>query len=181
MHNNYKIAKVYAEGLFEIAKTKNSLTEINEQLNSIKTLLKKMPEFYYFLVNPLINQQIKKNAIKIIFNKNLDKITLNFLLILIERRRIIYFYDIVDQFILIWNKSTNTSIVEISSVISLTEKQQQYLINKLKEITKASYIELKLKIDPNLIGGLIIKFGSNLIDLSLKGQIEKFALYLGIN
>jgi F-type H+-transporting ATPase subunit delta len=181
MHNNYKIAKVYAEGLFEIAKTQNSLNEINEQLHSIKNLLKKMPEFYYFLVNPLISQQIKKNAIRIIFKKNLDKITLNFLLILIERRRIIYFYDIIDQFILIWNKATNTRIVEISSVIELTEKQKQYLINKLKEITKASYIELKLKIDTSLIGGLVIKFGSNLIDLSLRGQLEKFALYLGIN
>lgn len=181
MHKHYKICKPYAEGLFEIAKNRKLLTEINDQLEIIKIVLKKIPEFQYFLANPLIDKEIKKNTLKIIFSKTVNSIILNFLLLLVDKKRIIYFHDIADEFTLIWNKITNTQLVEVYSVISLTETQKEYLINKLKKITRANSIQLNLKIDKALIGGLIIKFSSNLIDLSLKGQIQKLSLHLGTN
>ncbi|MFM6199922.1 MAG: ATP synthase F1 subunit delta, partial [Dolichospermum sp.] len=72
-------------------------------------------------------------------------------------------------------------LAEITSAVPLTESQQQAITEKVITLTKAAKVELATKIDSDLIGGVIIKVGSQVIDASLRGQLRRLSLRLSSN
>jgi F-type H+-transporting ATPase subunit delta len=74
-----------------------------------------------------------------------------------------------------------TVLAEITSAVPLTETQQQAITEKVITLTKAVRVELATKIDSDLIGGVIIKVGSQVIDASLRGQLRRLSLRLSSN
>jgi F-type H+-transporting ATPase subunit delta len=74
-----------------------------------------------------------------------------------------------------------TVLAEITSAVPLTEGQQQAITEKVITLTKAAKVELATKIDSDLIGGVIIKVGSQVIDASLRGQLRRLSLRLSSN
>lgn len=74
-----------------------------------------------------------------------------------------------------------TVLAEITSAVPLTETQQQAITEKVITLTKARQVELATKIDSDLIGGVIIKVGSQVIDASLRGQLRRLSLRLSSN
>jgi F-type H+-transporting ATPase subunit delta len=72
-------------------------------------------------------------------------------------------------------------LAEITSAIPLTETQQQAITEKVIALTNARQVEIETKIDSELIGGVIIKVGSQVIDASLRGQLRRLSLRLSSN
>ncbi|NEO51030.1 MAG: ATP synthase F1 subunit delta, partial [Moorea sp. SIO4A3] len=71
-----------------------------------------------------------------------------------------------------------TVLAEVSSAIELSEAQQESVREKVKSLTGANQVELDTKIDPDVIGGVIIKVGSQIFDASLKGQLRRIGMAL---
>jgi len=71
-----------------------------------------------------------------------------------------------------------TVLAEVISAVELTEAQQQAIREKVKGMTNAHEVELDQKVDRDLIGGVIIKVGSQVIDASLRGQLRRLSLRL---
>ncbi|HEY9668904.1 MAG TPA: ATP synthase F1 subunit delta, partial [Coleofasciculaceae cyanobacterium] len=71
-----------------------------------------------------------------------------------------------------------TVLAEVTSAVELTEAQQQAVREKVMAMTSAHQVDLETKIDPDLIGGVIIKVGSQVIDASLRGQLRRLGLRL---
>jgi len=101
-----------------------------------------------------------------------------FLMVLLDRNRISYLDVIAERYLELVYELANIKIVEINSANELSDEQQQNLILKLKEMTKAKEIKLVLKINPNLLGGFLIKVNSQVIDLTIKGQLTELAKHL---
>jgi F-type H+-transporting ATPase subunit delta len=71
-----------------------------------------------------------------------------------------------------------TVVAEVISAVELTDAQRQSVSEKVKAMTSANQVELDTKIDPDLIGGVIIKVGSQVIDASLRGQLRRIGISL---
>jgi F-type H+-transporting ATPase subunit delta len=71
-----------------------------------------------------------------------------------------------------------TVLAEVTSAVELSESQQQSVREKVTAMTGAQQVELDTKIDPELIGGVIITVGSQVIDASLRGQLRRIGLRL---
>jgi len=71
-----------------------------------------------------------------------------------------------------------TVLAEVISAVPLTEAQQQAIIQKVIAISNARQVELETKVDSELIGGVIIKVGSQVIDASIRGQLRRLSLRL---
>jgi F-type H+-transporting ATPase subunit delta len=71
-----------------------------------------------------------------------------------------------------------TVVAEVISAVELTDAQRQSVSDKVKAMTSANQVELDTKIDPDLIGGVIIKVGSQVIDASLRGQLRRIGISL---
>ena len=102
----------------------------------------------------------------------------NFMMLLVDKRRIVFLEPIVEQYLDLLRKLNETVLAEVTSATELNEEQQQNLVEKVKAIANARDVELKTSVDPDLIGGVIIKVGSKVIDASLRGQLRRISISL---
>ena len=173
-----KILVPYAEALMSVAQANNLIDRIGEDVASLLNLLKESPELQQFLSSPVVKAEDKKAVLGRIAGEQLHPYTRNFLNLLVERRRILFLEGICKQFQALLRKLNQTVLAEVTSAVELNEAQQQSVREKVMAMTNAQQVELDARVDPDLIGGVIIKVGSQLIDASLRGQLRRIGLRL---
>lgn len=194
-----KIANPYSEALLQLGldlylKEENADTQVFFQIifdmENLLTLLKITPSLEKYLANPLITDEEKKNVLNKCLTSKTSPTTKNFLMLLVEKKRI-GFLEIITQTFL--NKAYNfvcLKFVEVYSACVLTKDQKTQLIEKLKillgpEFTTSkvyySKINVTFKIDKEILGGFIIKVDSKIIDLSLRGELEGLAKQMEVS
>ena len=131
-----------------------------------------------FLVNPLISTDDKKKVLSVLFLDQVSSPVLNFLFILIERRRIHLIESIVHYYTSLINQLNATTSVIVYTAYLFNEEQEKAIQEKLEVITKAEQIELVIEIKPDLIGGFVVKMGSKVIDFSIFGQLNQISSHL---
>nr|YP_009396395.1 ATP synthase CF1 subunit delta [Polysiphonia scopulorum]ARW65581.1 ATP synthase CF1 subunit delta [Polysiphonia scopulorum] len=176
-----KIATPYAEALIDYAKNKDFLSQATNELSSISTVLSESSELQLLLLNPLVASSVKKEVIQKLFKNQVQDFILNFLLVLVDRRRISFLSTIIEKYLDLVNLLESVTIAEVYSAVDLSELQQKNLIDKIKLITNSKTVKLVVNKDPNLIGGFVIKVGSKVIDASLSGKLKQMSLYLNTN
>jgi F-type H+-transporting ATPase subunit delta len=176
---NTKVAQPYASAFIGMARTSFPLNSIISDLNSIATTLTESADFRKVIINPLVSSATKKEIIKSIFAETIDKITINFLLVLCDRGRINCLKSIVTIALELAYKKASIDVAYVIASTEMSMSQQEALISKLKDMTKTKEIKLKIKIDTSLIGGFTVQLGSKVIDTSVKGQLRELSAYLG--
>eukprot|EP01018_Ginkgo_biloba_P032916 Gb_38201 [translate_table: standard] len=175
-------AESYATALAELAQSTNILEPVNSDIEKLSQFLVDK-QFSRFLVNPIIPDDKKKGIVKAISDDaKFQTYTLNFLYLLIDKKRIGILSDIVKEFELAYNKLTDTELAVVTSVVKLENQHLTEIAKKVQSFTKAKNIRLKTIIDPSLIAGFTIRYGktgSRLIDMSVKTQMEKLAGQIG--
>ena len=172
-NNTFSTKNSYSQALFELANESNSANDIENQVSSILVLVRNSKDIKEFIKDPTnkIEDQLKIiNAIsdQFKFNELLKK----FLGFAVTKRKFFYIEKILNDFLFICSNSRGEIQAELSAAKNLNESE----INKIKDelsSTFGSNIKLNHKYDPSLIGGLIIKVGSTMIDTSLKSKLQK--------
>lgn len=175
---NAEVLEPYAEALMSLAQSTDKTERLGEDVAALVNLLQESPEFQQFLSNPLVKADDKKAVIQTIAGDQFDPYTMNFLKILVDRRRIGFLLGICQHYQSLLRKLTQTVLAQVTSAVELNEAQQQSVREKVLALTNAQQVELETKIDPDLIGGVIIKVGSQVIDASLRGQLRRIGLRL---
>nr|WGH12790.1 ATP synthase CF1 subunit delta [Echinothamnion sp.] len=178
---NEKIAVPYAEALISHAQSVNLLIEVTQDLSSISTLLSESKDLQLLLKNPLVNGFVKKEILKKLFESQINSCVMNFLLVLVDRKRVSFLSNIVKRYLELIYILESTTIAELYSAVDVSEVQQESLIQKIKSITNSTQVKLVISKDANLIGGFVIKIGSKIIDASLAGKLKRISLYLDTN
>ncbi|WP_392532132.1 ATP synthase F1 subunit delta [Nostoc sp. C117] len=173
-----EVAQPYAQALLSIAQSKNLTEEFGEDARTFLGLLRADKQLYNFFSNPFIQPENKKALIKQILGEGANPYLRNFLLILVDKRRIAFLESIFQQYLALLRQLNQTVLAEITSAVPLTEAQQQAIREKVIAITNARQVEFETKVDSDLIGGVIIKVGSQVIDASIRGQLRRLSLRL---
>lgn len=173
-----QVLEPYAEALMSVAQANNLVDQIGEDVAGILNLLKESPELQQFLGNPIVNAEDKKAVLERVMGEQIQPFMRNFLNLLVDKRRILFLEGICKQFQARLRQLKQTVLAEVTSAVELTEAQQQAVRDKVVAMTGAHQVDLESKIDPDLIGGVIIKVGSQFIDASLRGQLRRIGLRL---
>nr|YP_009399705.1 ATP synthase CF1 subunit delta [Digenea simplex]ARW69524.1 ATP synthase CF1 subunit delta [Digenea simplex] len=176
-----KIALPYAEALINLSQKSDSLSEVSKNLSLISKILSESQELKVFLSNPLINIGAKKEVLKQLFQDQVNDFIINFLLVLVDRRRISFLNVIIAKYLELNYRLESITIAEVSSAIELNQEQKESLVKKIKVITQTNEVRLLINNNPDLIGGFIVKIGSKIIDASLSGKLKRISLYLNTN
>ena len=176
-----EVSQPYAQALLSIAQSQNLTEEVGGDARTFIGLLTGSQELTSFLSNPFVKPENKKNVLKQLLGEGVNLCLRNFLLLLVDRRRIAFLEPILQQYLALLRQLNQTVLAEITSAVPLTQTQQQAITEKVITLTKARQVELATKIDSDLIGGVIIKVGSQVIDASLRGQIRRLSLRLSSN
>ena len=163
----------YSQALFELSSENNLTNDMELQTNSILKLINNSKDFRELIKDPTnkIEDQLK------IINKISDQFKFNellkkFLGFIISKRRFFYIEKILNDFLTICSNSRGEIHAELSTAKELNENEVKNIKNELSN-TYGSNIKLNHKHDPSLIGGLIIKVGSTMIDTSIKNKLQK--------
>ncbi|MCC5663538.1 F0F1 ATP synthase subunit delta [Nostoc sp. CHAB 5784] len=173
-----EVAQPYAQALLSIAQSKNLTEEFGEDARTFLGLLRGDKQLHNFFSNPFIQAENKKALIKQILGEGSNPYLRNFLLVLVDKRRIAFLESIFQQYLALLRQLNQTVLAEVISAVPLTEAQQQAIIQKVIAISNARQVELETKVDSELIGGVIIKVGSQVIDASIRGQLRRLSLRL---
>ena len=168
----------YAQALLSIAQDGNVVDPVAQDIASLLNILEDSQELRNFLFSPIFKADDKKAVLNRVLGDGVHPLTRNFLMVLVDRRRILLLKGICKEFQSLLRKLNQTVLAEVISVNELTDDQKRLLQDKVKTITGARQVDLETKLDPDLIGGVIIKIGSQVIDASLRGQLRRISLRL---
>ena len=173
-----EIGEPYAQALMSLAQQHNLTNQFGDTFRSLSSLLTESREFKDFVLNPVIKEEDKKAVLRQVLGSDANPYLVNFMMLLVDKRRIVFLEPIVEQYLDLLRKLNETVLAEVTSATELNEEQQQNLVEKVKAIANARDVELKTSVDPDLIGGGIIKVGSKVIDASLRGQLRRISISL---
>jgi F-type H+-transporting ATPase subunit delta len=170
------ILNPYTDALMSLAQSQNLVDEFGSNCADLIELLESSPELNQILANPIVKNADKKVILTKIVGDKVHPFMANFLMILVERRRIGYLSGICQRYQAALRDLKGIVLAEVTSAIALTEAQTQSVNDRVKAMTSATGVEIVAKIDPEIIGGVIIKVGSQVIDSSLRAEIRRLGL-----
>ncbi len=170
--NLSKISVRYAKALFEITLEKELLDEISSDLKALYNASQSIFQFRDFLLNPILPLSEKKALLHKIFSDKLNPLTLEFLDLLVKNNRLPFVEGIARKFNERYKTYMGITEVRLTTVSPLDKAVQEAVFKHIgiKTIQKVS---LEENIDPEIIGGFIIKIEDEQIDASVKTRLTK--------
>lgn len=175
---NAQLVEPYAQALMSVARSHDLAEQFGEEVRSLQNLLETSEQLRNFLANPFVTAEDKKAVLGRVVGEGINPYMRNFLMLLIDRRRILLLLGICQQYQALLRELNQTVLAEVTSAVELSEDQKQAVREKVTAMTNARSVELDTKLDPDLIGGVIIRVGSQVIDASLRGQLRRLSLRL---
>lgn len=166
-----KLEKVYADALFELANEENNLDTVYNELNAVCEILNANSDFVKLLGIPTVSNEEKKKLISNCFEKKLSDTVFNFLNVLCDNGRMKYYSSIIDEFKTLYNDKNGILEVEVITTVKLSENLKTKLLEKLSK-NSGKKISLVEKIDPSIMGGIVLKYNNTQIDASVKARLD---------
>lgn len=169
---NTIIADRYADALVEIAKGGQlTFEKISTDLGLINNTLTQSKDLNEFLTNPIVSTEDKKLIIEKVFSGEIDVLIVNFLKVLVDKNRFTVFGEVLESYNKSLDDVNNISRIKVTSAVELSKEAKSKLKKKLETKLKKNVL-LDLDINSDIIAGLVIKIGDNIIDMSLKHKLE---------
>jgi len=163
----------YSQALFELASENYVLLEVEEQAIAILKLIKDSSEFSDLIKNPTTkNKDLIKVMEAIADQNNFNGLLKRFISFLVQKRRFFYVEKILNDYLEVCSRSRGEIKAEIQTAKELNEKDISKVKGELAE-NFGSNIKLNYKHDPSLIGGLVLKVGSTMVDTSIKNKLQQ--------
>lgn len=173
-----QVADPYAEALLSLGTSNNLVDAFGEDARFIVGVLDECPELDAFLASPLLDADRKKALLQQTLGEQVQPLMMNVLGLLCDRRRILFLRDVCARYISLRRKLKKIALAEVTSATELRDDQKQAIVERVKGMTQSTDVELETRIDSDLIGGVIVRVGSQVIDASLRGQLRRLSLQL---
>ena len=166
-----ELAQVYSQALFEVAKEHDVIDDVREQLGQFADELDENRDLQVFLFSPYFSSQEKKDGIRKIID-GADERFLNFLELLAERHRMPVIFRIRRAYDALWREENKLLPVTVTSAIELDEGLVKGLGERIEEQT-GKQVELTSRVDPDVLGGLVLQVGNMVLDASIRNRLEQ--------
>jgi F-type H+-transporting ATPase subunit delta len=166
-----EIAQVYARALFEVASEQGKLDVVREQLGQFADALHEHRDLAVFFFSPYFSTEEKKQGLHGAL-EGADPAIVNFLETLLERHRMPVIFRIRQQYEALWDKENKLLPVEVTSAVDLDEATVQSIGERIGEQT-GQRVELTSKVDPGILGGIVLRVGNSILDASIKHRLDQ--------
>ncbi|RTL62425.1 MAG: F0F1 ATP synthase subunit delta [Hyphomicrobiales bacterium] len=162
----------YAAALFELAKEQQALDQVAGDFKNLSALLDESADFRTLVRSPVIAAADQAKALDAILAKaGANPLTANFLRVIARNRRLFAVGDMMREYALLLARFKGEVSADVATAHPLTEAQ----LNQLKDTLRISIgkeVQVNTRVDPNLLGGLVVKVGSKMIDSSLRTKLN---------
>jgi F-type H+-transporting ATPase subunit delta len=166
-----EIAAVYARALFEVAQDQDKLDKIHDELAEFADAIGEHRDMAQFFFSPYFSTQEKKEALEKTVS-GADEVFMNFLEALLERHRMPVVFRIRDRFDQLWDEENKLLPVEVTSAVELDKKTVNG-IGKTIGDQVGRKIELSSRVDPEILGGIVLRVGNFVLDASIRHRLDQ--------
>jgi F-type H+-transporting ATPase subunit delta len=173
------VAQRYASALFEVALDGGAVDAVGADLDTFEALLGESADLVRLVQSPVFSAEEQTRAIGAVVAKaGIGGMAANFISLAARNRRLFVLPDMIKSFRQFAAAHRGEQDAEVTSVSPLTEDQISSLKSALQGVAKGKDIRIVPKVDPSIIGGLIVKVGSRMIDTSLKTKLTSLKVAL---
>ncbi len=171
---NDKAEKVYGEAFFELCleETPDKLKDIFAELNALQEIFAENPELVKIMDTPTVTGEEKLSLIKdIVREGNVSEYSGNLLCVLAERGRFGCYGGIVNNFRAKYNEHFKIAEIVVTTSAPLTDELRAKIVKKMSEVTGKT-VSIQEKLNPDIIGGIVIDYGTTRYDGSVKARLN---------
>lgn len=169
------LAGRYATALFDLARESNKIETVEKSLGAVKAALAELGDFKALTASPLLSRSDAGRSIAAVAKAmKLDPLTANFLGVLADNRRLAKIGEIIAAFAQLAAAHRGEMTAQVTSAHPLTAAQVKELQGQLKARVDRD-VSIDLTVDPAILGGLVVKIGSQMIDSSIRTRLNSLA------
>src|SRR2546421_7401909 len=163
--------RVYARALYDAAKDENRIDAVREELGDFVEAQRQVPELRELLRNPQLDQRLKASALEELLGGD-EPLVRNFLLLLAEKNRAGEIDEIAREFDRLVAEAEGILDVELTTAVELSDEETRDVITQIEKASGRK-VEATQRVDPDLIGGIVLQAGSLRLDASVRGRLDR--------
>jgi F-type H+-transporting ATPase subunit delta len=167
-----EIASVYARSLFEVAMDQDKLDKVHDELGEFVDALNESRELQVFLFSPYFSTKEKSEGLDKAIS-GADETFVNFLELLNEKHRMPVVFRVRAEFDKLWEEENRLLPVTVTSAVELPKSTVKQIGDRISEQTERK-VDLSANVDPDILGGIIVRVGNSVLDASIRNRLENF-------
>ncbi len=160
----------YAQAIFEIAQRQNKIDDWMADLNNMAQTFDE-PEVKRYFKNPESPRTLKRTFVQNVLAKNVSPAALNLAMLLVQHGREAYIDAIRTEYTRMVNRLRGIEIAQVTTAVPVDEAEKQQIQQRLSRIT-GKEVQVELRVDPSIIGGIVARVGDTLIDGSVATRLQ---------
>jgi F-type H+-transporting ATPase subunit delta len=166
------VAGRYATALFELAKDSGALDAVGRDLDAFDAAVQAQPDLERFVRSPVFGAEEQGRALKpILASLGISGLAANFLLLVAAKRRLFAVHDMVRAFRALVDQANGV----VRAQVTVAEKPSEKVLGDIKQALRevaGDKVAVDVKVDPAIIGGIVVKVGSKMVDASLRTKLN---------
>jgi F-type H+-transporting ATPase subunit delta len=170
------LAGRYASALLDLADEQKALDQVADDLKALRSLIAESEDLRRLLDSPVFSREEQRKAMTALMEKvETGELTRRFVLVVADNHRLFALPAMIEAYLSELAQRRGEITAEVTAARNLSDAQQTALLEALRT-TVGSKVQLDLKVNPALIGGLVVKVGSRMIDSSLRSKLQRLQL-----
>ena len=170
------LAERYAAALFELADERHALDAVANDMRELRTMLQASGDLMRLVRSPVLSREEQGKAMAALAaDAKLSKLSADFIAIVARNRRLFAVPAIIEAYLGKLAERRGEVTAEVIAAQQLTKAQEDALAEQLRRVV-GGRVTMDLRVDPSLLGGMVLKIGSRMVDGSLKGQLQRLQL-----
>jgi len=165
------VARTYARALFEAAKDKGRIEPVRDELTTFVDAVEEVPELKSLIRNPELDPRTKATALDAVL-EGADELIRNFIRVVTEKGRAAQLDEIAREYEGLVAAEEQILSVELTTAYELSDDEASAIVKQIEEAS-GQRVEAARTVDPDLIGGLVLKAGSLEVDSSVRGRLDR--------
>lgn len=165
-------AKVYGDGLFDLALEKQEIDEFFEEVKALQTILRENSELSKLMGHPQVSRDEKVQMIKDIFEGKIREELVGFFILVVEKGRFGEIQSILDYFTDLVYEHKKIGKAQVVTAVPLRELQKRTTRERLLATTGYEQMEIDYQVDASLIGGMVIRIKDRVADNSIRTRLD---------
>ena len=167
----------YANALFELADEKNSVDAVAKDLSSLAEMIEGSDDLERLVTSPAISKEDQSRAMQSILEKSgADPLVKQFVGVIASNARLFALTAIIDRFLADLATRRGEISAEVVSAMTLNADLEDEVRQAVSKVAGSDKVSLTMRVDPSLIGGLVVRVGSRMIDSSIKSKLNKLEM-----
>ena len=167
------VAERYAQALFSLSQAGNYTESVASDLKNFSALIDENPDMQRLVVSPVISSEDQVKAVSaVLAHQHMGPVSSNFIKLVASKRRLFALQGMIRAFHALNDQAKGVAQAQVTVAEPLTADHAAALQDALRQVSGGKSANVNVKVDPSIIGGLVVKLGSRMVDASLKTKLN---------